>query len=642
MRTKVTLVLLFLNVALFFFIFRFERDWRTERAALEVRRRVLGAEAADIRQLRIAGDSAVKGGSYVLERRPEGWYLTAPLEWPANEFAVDNMIKELQFLDHIASFSVAELEKSGQSLADFGLDRPRLTVTFVSGGSAAMGIAPITTTLRIGSPTQVDNRLYVLSPDGGRVHVVEHELAEVFTQPIERLRANTLMTIPVFEATSLALRNGGAGIAPVVIRHDGDRWAYETPFTSRADRDAVELAINGLDSLQVKSFVTGGAPAPEQAPSLQARIEGDNRSETLILGEPAAPPPPGAPAADYYAQFKEGDHLRPSVFIVSIPNAPPKGLLDTLRDPLERLRERRILDFDPAAVTAITLSAPNQPDLTLQRLEAPAGGSDWEVIRRGQAGQGPQTLPADREAVQGLLERLEQLSAETFQSDAPQATDLENWGFNAPERQITLAVPSAPEVLQIGLASRRDGPAYAKLAGSSSVYTVDPAILDNTPLSPGDWRNRILIDLPTGSRVTALALTDLTEHRVVFQRALGDGETWEHALASEPEARREAVSALLRQFNPLRAKRFMPDSFGAGVFAGGEERPWRYRMEITVALPAGGGREQTVVHELELTERITGDEQFAGSAEPAIDAVFAVEQPLLDALWTLTYAGPPK
>ncbi|MEY3773465.1 MAG: hypothetical protein RLZZ129_245, partial [Verrucomicrobiota bacterium] len=41
MRTKVTLVLVFLNVALFFFIFNFERHWRTERASLEARRRVL-------------------------------------------------------------------------------------------------------------------------------------------------------------------------------------------------------------------------------------------------------------------------------------------------------------------------------------------------------------------------------------------------------------------------------------------------------------------------------------------------------------------------------------------------------------------------------------------------------------------------
>ena len=56
MRSKVTLVLLFLNVALFFFIFYFERDWRIERASLEARRRVLGPEASDIRAPR--GDRA--------------------------------------------------------------------------------------------------------------------------------------------------------------------------------------------------------------------------------------------------------------------------------------------------------------------------------------------------------------------------------------------------------------------------------------------------------------------------------------------------------------------------------------------------------------------------------------------------------
>jgi uncharacterized protein YpmS len=54
MRTKVTLVLIFLNVALFFFIFKFERSWRTERASLEARRRVLGAEAAGIQSLEIS------------------------------------------------------------------------------------------------------------------------------------------------------------------------------------------------------------------------------------------------------------------------------------------------------------------------------------------------------------------------------------------------------------------------------------------------------------------------------------------------------------------------------------------------------------------------------------------------------------
>src|SRR5258705_10080471 len=81
MRTKVTLVLVFLNVALFFFIFKFERHWQTERA-LDARRRVFGPEAADIRSLEIT--STANAGSFSLARRGETRSVTRPLEWPAN------------------------------------------------------------------------------------------------------------------------------------------------------------------------------------------------------------------------------------------------------------------------------------------------------------------------------------------------------------------------------------------------------------------------------------------------------------------------------------------------------------------------------------------------------------------------------
>src|SRR5580704_6190950 len=101
MRTKVTLVLLLLNVVLFFFIFRVERRWQTERVAMEVRRQVLGAEAADIRSLEVV--SSFAGGSFRVERRGELWFLTKPLEWPANPQAVNRMINDLQFLEHETS-----------------------------------------------------------------------------------------------------------------------------------------------------------------------------------------------------------------------------------------------------------------------------------------------------------------------------------------------------------------------------------------------------------------------------------------------------------------------------------------------------------------------------------------------------------
>lgn len=623
MRTKVTLFLLLLNAALFVFIFRFERDWRTEGAALEVRRRVLGAEAADIRTLEVANAA---GASFRLERRGDTWFIVRPLEWPANQRAVSAMINDLQLLEHLTSFRVADLAKNGQSLDDYGLSRPRITLTFTSGGDATGGAAT-TTVLRLGDATQVGNRLYLLSPDGSRVHVIEREKMDDFTVPLEKIRSDAIMGIPVFEARALTLQSGGAAGVRVGIRRDGGRWSFETPILARANKERVETAINGLDSLRVKAFVANPpGPPPSAAPSLQARVEGNNRSETLLVGEPVA-----RPGDDYYAQFKERDALRPAVFVVTIP--PP--LMAPLREAQDQLRERRILDFDPSAVTAVTLAAPNQPDLTLRRLEAPgaADGAGWEVVRLGEGAPGAQATPADRAAVQRLLDNLAQLSAETFQSDAPQAAQIENWGFNRPERSVTLAWNGGQATLEIGLPGQPDGLAYARLtAFPSSIYAVKADVLAQTPTAPRDWRERRLRELPADA-VRSLSLDDLATGRPVYRRALAAGETWEQAWRSEPEARRRALEGLLEGVRALRARRFVLDSFGEQVSAGGESRSWRYRLDAGLAGSAGGARASS----LWLTERIGGTQQFAGS--PEFGAVFEIDQGLADALWSLTYGS---
>jgi hypothetical protein len=629
MRTKVTLVLLFLNAALFFFIFHFERDWRTERAALEVRKRVLGPETADIRSLAVTG---LASGPYRLEKRGEAWFLTQPLEWPAKNAAVSRIVKDLQFLEHQTSFAVKDVVKNGLSLADYGLDHPKLTLTFTSGGPDTTGSAPVTTTLEIGDATKEGGQhMYLLSPDGTRIHVIDPELAEALSQTQNQLLADTVLTIPPYEARSLSLRPGGT--ASIRLRRDGSRWAFESPIpAARADKTAVELTINALDGLRVKSFLpaNGSVTTLGAEPALRLTIEGDNRNETLSLGAAvdSSPSGPGgaAPSGDgeYYAQL-EG---RPAVFTVVV----PAKLMQTLRNAQEDLRDPHVLDFDPGAVTAIILAAPNQPELTLQRLEAPAGAADgagWQLIGGGDTARGPQPLPADRAAVLRLLSQLALLTAEKFQSDAPQAADLETWGFNRPERQITLAVAAAPPnsriVLQIGQTTPPDQYAYALQPAAQSVYAVDPAILNETRLDPLAWRDHQVRTLPAGATITALKLTDLKGGAVLLDWKTG-------ADATAP------VRDLLAGLGSLRAQSFFADRFTDGVKnLDGQDRPWRYRLDASISLLAGAGGEQTSTSTLWLTERIEGDKQFAGS--PEFNVVFAVEQPVIDALWQLTY-GP--
>jgi len=631
MRTKVTLVLVFLNVALFFFIFKFERGWRTERSSLEARRRVLGPETADIRTLHITGPDVP---TISLRRTGDAWSLTEPIDWPANPHAVSRIVNELQFLEHETSFSVRDLEKNGQSLADYGLAAPRLSVTFTSGENADLSV-----TLRLGDETKVGNRLYVLSADGSRVHVVNLSLARSLALPVEELRADTLFTIPVFEARSLTLQNSAN--LRVRLRREASRWSFEAPIIARANKTGTELAINALYSLRVRSFTApAGEPIPGAAPTLRITLEGNNRRETLVLGtelgstaitEAATGSGTSATTARPDIEFSASLEGKPAVFTVAIPGA----LLDALRNAQEVLRETRILDFEPAGVTGLTLGAPNQPELILQRDPAAPADAPWQLVRRD-AGQGPQTQPADRKVVERLLEQLNLLSARKFQSDAPSDADLENWGFNQPEREVTLTLAGAPNTsrtlkLQIGLTTPRDDRAYARLAGERFIYTVDPAILTETTVSPLAYRERLLRELPATAKLTTLKLTDLSDGSVVIDRIL----------AEEPAE--TPLQALAAQLRTLRVHRFASDGFVEKVAAGGEERPWRYRLEATVALPAGTGV-QTETETWFFTERVAGTLQLAGSEKYA--TTFEIEQALLDALWNVTYAkqdpGPPS
>jgi hypothetical protein len=457
--------------------------------------------------------------------------------------------------------------------------------------------------------------------------VVSRSLADSLSIPFDQLRSDVIFSIQVFEARSLNLQTAAPSSVRVRLDREGSRWLFRTPVNARAGKNATELTINALDSLRVKSFVLQNPPAtaPSAAPLLRVTIEGNNRHETLFVGAQTDE------EHVYYAQLED----RRAIFTVSI----AAGLMNTLRNAADDLRDRHILDFDASAVTSITLSALNQPELALQRLESAGGGHEagWQIIRRGGASQGSQTLAADSAAVQKLLEQLETLSALRFQSDAPTNADIEDWGFNRPEREIALTIGGAPATqvtLQIGLPTKRENIAYARIAGLPSVYAVEPDILRDTSASPLAWRERLLETLPASARITSLTLTNAGDNTVVYSKKLADSEAWETALATETAPKKAAVTEVLTELRALRAASFVQDGFPDKVFAAGEVRPWKYRLDATVSLPGGAGTGQVNTMTLWFAERTGGTEQLAGSKD--FGAVFAIEQPLLDALWTLT------
>lgn len=648
MRTKITLLLLLFNVVLFFFIFGFERQWHTEALAAEARTRVLGPDAANIRTLTIAGQSLAD--EIRLERQGGTWSITAPYEWPANPHAVSRIVNELQFLEHETSFDVANLGATGLSLADYGLVDPPLTVSFDSGSAPNV----TTTTLAIGNRTEIGRRLYVLAPDGSKVHVVTDSLANSLSLDLAQLRANSCFTIPVFEVRSLNLKNDGPANVRVRLRRDGNRWTFESPVITRASKTSTEVLLNDITALRTTDFLGAASRQPElvavagvNTPTLRITLEGNNRRETLLIGNEITPDrstaaDSGSPLVanrEFYGQMEDRD----AIFTIVL----PERLATDLRNAQSELRDRAVLDLNGRVIDAITLTDDNNNTVVLQKLEtAPSDASEsisaWQVVQRGADGTlRPQ--PADTDIINTeLIPALQNLRAETFERDVPTDAELESWGLTRPTRSISLSFESglggaaaSPDVTLLIGTDQAGQRAFAKTARETFVYGVEPIILARTPVDPLHYRDRLLRALPAGARITGITLRDIQTDAVVYEGTLVDDETWDDVLANEPPARRAALRMLREQLATLRAQRLVQDTFPDSILVNNQLLPWRYRIEIELSVSGDEG-EQTQNLNLFLGERDGGDRQLVGS--PNFDVVFEALPELIDAVWTLTYA----
>jgi len=627
MRWKTTIVLLLLNAVAFYYIYYLENREDPRQAMRDSRALVLPA-MGDVIKLTLTsiaenGDRSTR----VLVRDRQGWELLEPVKWPANENAVQKILTQLQFLERDTRIPLSDIRKSGQSLADFGLSPARfqLTLGTLDGDEIQ---------LEIGAPTQMGQRLYVLAPSGDEVLVVGNQLLNAIGAPLSELRSQRIFDIPVFELQNLTIKTNTQRIRLV---KGSSGWAFETPVPAKADDQLVQNALALIVGQRVVKLLVPGSVTAEltglATPSLRVTLGGSNRRQTLMLGGEVPDLPENAPS-QRYARLENGSDDSTIFTVLAAP-------FERLTRAQEDLREREILRFIPASVTALEIERAGKT-LTLQKLEStnPDDPPAWQSVSSSPNGE-VRTESAATGLVERLIRELSELEAVAFVSDAPAPSDLTNWGLTDPVAKVTVRAEEDWTLLlgnNIQASDEGNPPPwanprnlYAKTVAKPSVYAVDLRILGALRADSLAYRNRTLASLPTGARIQSITITDLRGDQVLVEEKIDpQAETWATQL-SEDNPDRPDILTVIDTLKDFRVKDYLLPQFKELP-----DLPWRYRLDAEIILPGGDGASETRRYFFTLRD---GVRQVGGS--PQQNVTFLLNQTLIDALFALTLRKNP-
>ena len=557
----------------------------------------------------------------IIEREGSTWQLLEPMQWSANYFAINRILNQLQFLEEEASFPVDDIEKNGQSLADYGLENPLLRIVIAQGEENI--------SLSIGTLTEIGNNVYLLGPDEREIFVVNRQVIDGLLVELNDLRTREIFDIPVFEVDALGLQirsestADGSSLKVRLARNNG-AWSFEAPLAAKADPALVDNTINTLTTAKVGRFIeTEQADLVLQGlknPFMQVTIHGNKRRQTLIVGN-LDPDSQGAP--QYFAKLENN----PAIFTVL---ARP---FDDLREAQEALRERNFMNFDPSKLSTINISE-NGRKIRLQKLET--GENDWQVLE-SKGENKIQPYRADPAIMDSLLKDLSNLRASGFTADAPTASDNKGYGFNEPRRIVSLSFSEGdPLTLMLAHPEGREDVLYAKTNLADFIFKVERhATLRMIPLDTPYYRNRLLDILPAAARISALKLTNLKKNEAIFDYILGqENISWDCLIEEFDTKHGEQIRVLLGAIRRFEVKSYLIDSYAEAYPIDAEKSvPWLFQLSATIQLP-GGETERTETREYVLTERLSGTVQVAGSKQ--YNTIFEIPQPLIDALYELT------
>ena len=398
----------------------------------EKRDKVFSVEADKVEEITVKSES---GDRTTLKKNGSEWQIVAPADKAAHADAAEasGISTNLSNLEQ-----QRVVEENAQNLADFGLDKPRVEVSFKSGGQDH--------TLQIGSKTPTGNDLYAKLGGQSKVFLIAAFLESTFNRSTFDLRDKTAIKVETQAVDSLEVttENGTKKFAKV-----NNAWQLASPAEPRTDAVAVDNAITRVLGAQMKAL----APAKDlkeyglDKPAATARIGTGSSYATLLIGK-------AAEEGSVYAK----DEARPEVFTIE------SGILDDLKKGPAEFRQKDIFDARSFNTTKVELTRAGSSWTFEKVTEKAKDGAETEKWRQVV----PAAKDADTQKVNALLSTLTAARADSFVEKAP---------AGKPELEVALTFDNGKTERVTLVKSGTD--AYAMRASDSGAAKIPPTVVDD-------------------------------------------------------------------------------------------------------------------------------------------------------------------
>ncbi len=251
-------------------------------------------------------------------------------------------------------------------------------------------------------------------------------------------------------------------------------WNLSAPMTDGADQEAVERYLRNLRECEREKVVVDSAAATAEqaaqygldAPRLKVRLQTEDGTEQVVAFGADSPTDRFA-----YAQL-QGDN--PEIFVVRA------WRFDNLDKRAFDLRDRRVLAFVKDEVMQVQRWGTGG-GAVLARSEP-----DWQMRE-------PVTARADADAIDGLLDKIDQAEIEAFVVEEPDTAALATYGLGERAAQVEIALlvgaDRAEKRLAIGSADEQ-GRWYARDASRPQVFLVDSTLVQELTKDIADLRDK--------------------------------------------------------------------------------------------------------------------------------------------------------